>query len=225
MSTQDTEGRWYYETTSKSIKLDLSIPHAAMLEEAKQLRDKFIPYRTGESDYDHKGWHSLPLHALDDNRPECWTGFPEYKTGREASPYYKWTSHAEYCPVTVNWLKTVFPSSHYGRVRFMLVEAGGYIAPHNDQEESVVEPVNIALSNHADCVWKWGDGEILNFAPGDIRVMNISYTHSVENNSSEDRYHIIIHHHDSTEEWMNLMEKTLEESNETFKRIYSSILM
>lgn len=221
--TTDDESRWYYQTAAKSIKLDLSIPHEMMLKEAIRLRERFIPYRTG--DYAHKGWYSLPLYALGDDRPECWTAFSEYSSGRQASPFYKWTKHADECPITVEWLTNVFPSQKYGRVRFMLLEAGGFIASHNDQEESVVEPINIALSNHPDCIWKWGDGEILNFRPGDIRAMNISYHHSVENNSNEDRYHIIIHHHDSTQEWMELMEKSLKESNESFERIRSTILM
>jgi len=36
--------------------------------------------------------------------------------------------------------------------------------------------------------------------------MNISYEHSVYNNSTEDRYHLIVARHDSTDEWKALME-------------------
>lgn len=216
------DSRWYYQSPAKTIKLDLPIPYEEMLQEAKNLRDKFIYYR---SDYG-SGWYSLPLVGLEDNRPEAWTDFPEYSSGREAAPYYKWTSHSENCPVTVNWLKNVFPSNCYGRVRFMLLEAGGYIESHSDMEHSVVEPINIALSNPSECVWRWDDyDEELHFKPGDVRAMNIFYKHSVKNNSNEDRYHIIIHHFDSTPEWMNLMEEALNKNNETFERIRSSILM
>lgn len=215
-------GRLYYGSTAKTVKLDLPIPHEEMLAEAIRLRDKFIPYRT---DYGHK-WFSLPIVGTGDDRPQAWTAFPEYSSGRDAAPHYKWTSHSEQCPVTVNWLKTVFPSNCYGRVRFMLVEAGGYIGPHKDQDVSVIEPVNIALSNHPDCVWRWEDArEDLHFKPGDVRAMNISHTHSITNNSPEDRYHIIIHHFDSTLEWQRLMEKALRENNETFELIYSTLLM
>lgn len=216
------EGRWYYASTAKTIKLNISIPYNEMLNEAKKLRDKFIEYRT---DYG-KGWYSLPIVGLADDKPQAWTAFPEYSSGRDAAPYYKWTSYAEQCPITVNWLKNVFPSKCYGRVRFMLLTAGGYISPHKDQEVSVIEPINIALNNPKNCIWHWTDSnETLVFQPGDVRAMNISYTHSVVNNSDEDRYHIIIHHFDSTPEWMTLMEQSLKDQNETFERIYSSILM
>lgn len=216
------DGRWYYETTAKTIKLNVPIPHRGMLEEAKNLRDRFIDYRT---DYG-RGWYSLPIVGLGDDKPQAWTAFPEYTSGRDAAPYYKWTSHSEHCPITVNWLKTVFPSQCYGRVRFMLLEAGGFIGPHIDSGHSVVEPINVALNNPIGCVWKWSDyDEELHFEPGDVRAMNIFYKHSVENNSDEDRYHMIIHHFDSTPEWMKLMEQALKDNNETFKLIYSSLLM
>jgi hypothetical protein len=214
--------RCYYETTAKSIKLDLPIPHEEMLQEAKNLRDRFIPYRAD----DGQGWHSLPIVGLDDDSTMAWTAYPKYTSGRDAAPDYKWTSHSELCPVTVNWLKNVFPSKCYGRVRFMLLEAGGYIGPHRDSEHPVVEPVNVALSNPEGCVWHWaGVNEELHFKPGDVRAMNIMYTHAVRNNSTEDRYHMIIHHFDSTPEWMNLMETALKEQDEIFKHFYSTILM
>jgi hypothetical protein len=222
MNTVIPASRCYFETPAKTIKLNLPIPHEEMLLEAKNLRDKFIPYRID----DGWGWHSLPIVGIGDDSPWAWTAFPTYTSGRDAAPDYKWTSHSELCPITVNWLKTVFPSNCYGRVRFMLLEAGGYIGPHRDSEHSVVEPINIALNNPENCVWHWNDSnEELHFKPGDIRAMNIMYTHSVRNNSNEDRYHIILHHFDSTPEWMELMEQSLKEHNEPFKRMYSTILM
>jgi len=216
-------GRYYYFSNAKSIKLNLSIPYKEILLEAKALRDKFIPYRTDES-YIHKGWYTLPLHALGDDKPYSWVNYSEYKSGREASPYYNWTSFSKDCPVTVNWLQTVYPSKCYGRVRFMLLEAGGYISPHNDCEHYVINPINIALSNHKNCIWKWGDNKILNFDPGDVRGMNVSHMHSVENNSSEDRYHMILYHHDSTSEYLKLMNKSFKENNESYTLRYSTIL-
>jgi hypothetical protein len=54
--------------------------------------------------------------------------------------------------------------------------------------------------------------------------MNISYEHSVYNNSDEDRYHLIIHHHDSTPEWKSMMKLALEQQDESGYFYYSQDL-
>jgi hypothetical protein len=148
-----------------------------------------------------------------------------YKDARDASSAMIWTEIANECPVTVNWLKNVFPSKRYGRVRFMLLEAGGSIGLHSDTDtESIVEAVNISLSNHPDCKWFWEDGSTIDFTPGNAYALNLKYFHRVSNNSNEDRYHIIIHHHDSTPEWIELMEKSLKENNAQGNFVYSEEL-
>lgn len=223
-----SNGRFYFlNHDTKCLKLPLTIPWEEILEEAKALKDQFIPYRVKDGDgYAHKGWKSLPLHGLGDDKPMAWTAYTQYKNGREASKDYRWTSFSEKCPATVNWLKNVFPSNIYGRVRFMLLEAGGFIGPHSDTDIPVVEPVNIALSNHPNCVWRWEDAdEELHFKPGDMYAMNIAHTHAVYNNSDEDRYHIIVHHHDSTPEWCDMMKKCFEDKNEEYEIRYSEELM
>ena len=42
--------------------------------------------------------------------------------------------------------------------------------------------------------------------PGIPYAVNISYEHSVTNDSDEDRYHLIVARHDSTDEWKQLIE-------------------
>jgi len=187
--------REYLFSDAKCLKLDLPVPYEAMAEEAKALRSKFILYRNDDG-YAHN----------------------------EAAKDLHWTEIAEHCPVTVNWLKTVFPSNQFGRVRFMLLEAGGFISPHIDSPVSIPEPVNVALTNPEECNWIWGDGDILHFPPGTAYAMNISYEHSVYNNSDEDRYHLIIHHHDSTPEWKDMMKLALEKQDESGYFYYSQDL-
>ena len=113
----------------------------------------------------------------------------------------------------LKWLQEVYPSSSYGRTRVMLLEAGGVIEPHTDTEHSVLGAINIAITNPKDCVWKWQDGETLEFNPGDVYAMNLSYEHSVVNPSQEDRYHLIIHHYDSTPEYLKLVKRSLKEQD------------
>lgn len=216
------DARQYLWTIAKCLKLDMNIPHEEMAAEAKALRNEFILYRNQDS-YGHGGWHSLPLYGLSVDKPMSWDAYG-YADAASAAKDFDWTTIAEHCPITVNWLKTQFPSRQLGRVRFMLLEAGGYIAPHIDSPYSIPDPVNIALTNPQECIWQWGDGSVLDFAPGDAYAMNISYEHSVYNRSNEDRYHLIVHHHDSTDAWKNMMTTALEKQDEEGYFYYSTDL-
>ena len=199
------EGREYLVSTAKHLKLDLPIPHEQMLLEAQALRDKFILYR---SSYTTTGWYALPIVGLSSKDPYAWDQY-DYQSARQAAEDIKWTEIAEQCPVTSNWLKTVYPSNSYGRVRFMLLEAGGVIDFHTDTEHSILGAVNIALNNPPGCAWHWRDSSF-EFKPGDAYTMNISYEHSIRNDSNEDRYHMIVHHYDSTPQWKQLVTDAME---------------
>jgi hypothetical protein len=214
--------REYAHTTAKCLRLDIEIPFNDILKEAIALRSDFILYDQGSKDM-HKGWHSLPLHGLGDNKTLSYPAYG-YNSPIEAANNMMWTTLSDKCPITVNWLKTKFPSRRFGRVRFMLLESGGYIAPHVDSEHQIVEAVNIALTNPTECIWHWGDGTELHFNPGDVYAMNLSYKHSITNNSNEDRYHMIVHHYEPTDEWRNLIEQAAKESNEQVHFHYSTDL-
>ena len=215
-------GRDYLLTQAKCLKLDITVPHEEMLAEAKVLREHFIKYDQG-IEYVHSGWHALPLHGLGADKTKSYQAYG-YTDPNTASDEMQWTIFANKCPVTMNWLNNVFPSGKYGRVRFMLLEAGGHIAPHIDSEHTITEAVNVALNNPKGCVWTWGDNTTLQFYPGDAYAMNISYQHAVTNASNEDRYHLIVHHHDSTVEWKNMMINAMKTQNETGNFFYSKDL-
>lgn len=214
-------GREYLVSDAKCLKLNIDVPYQDMANEAKALRDRFVPYR---SSYKTIGWYSLPIVGKSSKEPYAWDQYSEYNSARDAAFDMHFTEIADECPVTVNWLKTVYPSNSYGRVRFMLLEAGGKIEPHRDTEHSILGAVNVALTNPADCVWHWSDDTTVMFEPGDAYAMNISYEHSVINNSDEDRYHLIVHHYDSTDEWKQLMTNSLKETNEQGSFYFSSEL-
>ena len=56
-------------------------------------------------------------------------------------------------------------------------------------------------------MWNWEDGESLFMEPGNAYAMNISYGHSIVNNSTEDRFHLIISRQDSLPEWQALIDQ------------------
>ena len=202
-------GRDYLVSDAKYLKLDLRIPFNEMLREAQALRSQFVPYR---SSYNNKGWHSLPIIGKSSQDPYAWDQY-NYASAKEAAVDMQWTKISDACPITTQWLKTQYPSQSYGRVRFMLLEAGGYIDFHKDTDHSILGAINIALNNPQGCQWHWRDGLSLQFQPGDAYAMNISYEHSVRNDSDQDRYHMIVHHYDSTEAWKQLVTISLKEYN------------
>lgn len=214
--------REYLLSDVKCLKLDLDVPYEAMAAEAKSLREKFIRYRQNDG-YAHQGWHSLPLYGLGMDRPMSWDAYG-FSSPNEAAEHFDWTEIADKCPVTVDWLKNVFPSRKLGRVRFMLLTAGGFINRHRDSPHSVPEAINIALTNPLGCDWWWADGGKVDFKPGDAYAMNLSYEHSIDNRSLEDRYHLIVHHHDSTPEWKAMMIRAMERQNATGDFYYSQDL-
>jgi hypothetical protein len=194
--------REYFQSEGRYLKLEISLPYEEMLAEAFALLDKFTPHRSGE--YSHDGWESLTIHGLGWSKHENWDAYG-YKKGKDASNDMVWTEIADLCPVTTKWLKEVFPCKKYGRVRFMLLRAGGAIAMHNDSSMKLIENINIALNNPAGCKWIWGDSEELIMEQGGVYAMNLHYDHSVVNNSNEHRMHMIIARHDVQDEWKDLM--------------------
>jgi hypothetical protein len=200
----------YFVSDAKLLKLDIPVPYEDMLKEAQALKHRFTAHR-GQA---HKGWMSLSLHGLDETKHENWDEYG-YKSAEAAGLDYVWTEAAKECPVTMDFLLNVFPCKRYGRVRLMLVEAGGFIGPHSDTKHRLLENINIPLSNPKECVWRWGDGEELFMEPGVPYAMNISYEHAVYNQSTEDRFHLIVARHDSTDEWRAVMDRAAVRANVT----------
>jgi hypothetical protein len=194
--------REYFKSEGRYLKLDIPLPYNEMLAEAFALIDKFTPHRGG--DYGHQGWESLTIHGLGWDKHENWSDYG-YKKGKDASNDYVWTEVADLCPVTTKWLKEVFPCKKYGRIRFMLLRAGGTIALHNDSSIKLIENINVALNNPVGCKWIWGDGKELIMEQGGVYAMNLGYDHMLVNESTQDRMHIIIARHDGLDEWKELI--------------------
>lgn len=199
----DSTKKYYFFSDAKYLKLDIPVPHGQMLAEAESLKKRFTDHRY--DDKSHRGWKSLSLYGLAENKHDSWQDYG-YSSAIDAAKDFKWTEAALECPTTVEWLKNKFPCQQFGRVRLMCVEAGGWIGLHSDTKYRILENINIPLSNPHGCVWRWEDREDLFMQPGGVYAMNISYQHSVFNNSNLDRYHLIVSRHDSTPAWMKLID-------------------
>ena len=193
----------YYQSEGRYLKLAIDLPYKEMCAEAFALIDRFSPHRG--DDYAHNGWESLTIHGLGSNKHEGYQTYG-YAKGKDASNDMCWTEIADACPITARWLKDSFPCNKYGRVRFMLLRAGGHISKHNDSSLKLIENINVALNNPIGCKWIWGDGEELIMEPGGVYAMNLHYHHMLVNESNEDRMHMIIARHDALNGWKKLIE-------------------
>ena len=135
----------------------------------------------------------------------------------------KWNPIINKCPNTYKWLTKTYPSNQYGRVRFMLLKPNGKINPHKDTEYPILGAINVALNNPTGCKWMW-DNEELEMQPGCAYAMNLSYIHSVINNSNQPRIHMIIHHYDSIDKWKHMMKKSADKANVKYSFCFSTKL-
>jgi hypothetical protein len=208
----------YFQSDAKYLQLDIEIPYKEMCDEAMALINKFTPHRRDDH-YAHQGWESLTIHGLGWDKHEGYKSYG-YEKGKDASNDMHWTEISDLCPVTTKWLKEIFPCKKYGRVRFMLLKAGGYISLHKDSSIQLIENINVALNNPKGCKWVWGDGEELIMQPGGVYAMNLYYEHQVVNNSDEDRMHMIIARHDATDGWKKLIDDSARKQKVSGEYVY-----
>lgn len=169
-----------------SLRLDMPVPHDEMTREAFALLDEFVKHR-GEQ---HPGWKSLVIHGYDKHTTDDWKS--DAYSFKE-KPNYTWTEIADKCPVTVNWLKNTWSFNSFDRVRFMLLEPGGYIKPHADYETRKLAAYNVAVNNPNGVEFVMEDAGLIPWQPGDARAIDIGRRHMVRHMGTEPRIHMIIH--------------------------------
>ena len=174
------------------LSLNIEIPYTTILEEAKNIKHLFVPHRDQDKrgGYRHKGWKSICIHGISAEKTNHFTQYG-YKSN-DKTPY-NWTEITKFCPITTKFFKERYPCSNYFRVRFMLLEPGGYISPHVDTEKSSLSPINIALNHPKGCIFKMEKSGIVPMKPGVVMLLDVSNKHAYINKSNEDRIHIIVH--------------------------------
>ena len=178
----------------------------ACYDEALAVYDEAIQHRKNDydesnpDDYGHRGWRSLTLHGLGKHVSQHWDskdvkamGF-DFKSEEEVREAYHWTEIADKCPKTVDMIKSIPGYMSFDRVRYMYLEPGGYITPHNDYEHNKLGPLNISLNNPEHCYFKMiDDNAYVPWKPGKMIKMNVGHQHAVMNDTNEVRVHMIIH--------------------------------
>jgi hypothetical protein len=167
------------------LKLDISVPIDKIFLEWSQVKDLAVEHRSDDvlmKEYKNQGWKSLVLYGASATSTE------------QSQGNLSWTEIAEQCPITVKWIKDNFIiGPNTGRIRFMLLEAGGYILPHVDRDIKHLGEINVAINNPQGNTFRFLDYGTVPFNPGDAYMLDLSNKHFVYNNSNQDRLHIILH--------------------------------
>ena len=170
------------------LKIQTPIPFHEIYDEAARLLPFFVSHRANA----YK-WKSLCLWGLS----HAHTGVPEdygmIESDELEDEYMGWTDMAKFCPTTKDWLENKFGFRNFTRVRFMLIQPGGYIAPHNDHERYELVAINIALNQPVNCDFIINTYGSIPIDSGDIFLFNNSYDHSILNESTVPRIHMIIY--------------------------------
>lgn len=175
------------------LPLDLDFPYKEMLQEAQNIRGRFVSHRSGgeEGDYKkgNKGWEAICLHGISASQT---LSFNNYGYLYEKDPPYRWTELTSLCPVTTKYFKAIYPCKEYYRVRYTILTPGGYVYPHSDPPDALWN-VNMVLSNPVGFHFKMKDKGYIPFSDGKAFILDTSNEHSVINFSSHERIHMIVH--------------------------------
>ena len=166
------------------LELDIKVPTQEILNEFQQVKDQIVKHRSKDSllNQTHKGWNSLTIHGIS----------PSITTEQEG--HHAWTSVADQCPNTKQWIEQNFIiNQHTRRIRFMLLEPGGYIMPHKDRDIHKLKEINVAITNPKGCVFRMLERGDIPFEPGKAFILDIANRHMIHNDSDQPRLHIILH--------------------------------
>lgn len=183
------------------LPLKIDVPHDMIRREILSAVHLLVPHRY---DKESSGWSSFCLHgrAVGDTLDDKF-----YDTEQSM----EWTPEAlELLPDTIEWIRSCWPNAGFQRVRVMCLEPGGWIGVHSDYNPPRLGPSNIAITQPNDCAFYMQDAGVVPFEPGRALWMNVGYPHAVVNNSTEPRYHIIIHHNEN-EDWRRLVIQSYKE--------------
>lgn len=166
------------------LELHIDVPTEQIMREWRDVSSRAVMHRDTDAvlNYENQGWRSLTLYGV--------------KSGITTStdgPHH-WTDIAEKCPETCTFFEKTFGSHNFkGRIRFMLLEPGGHILPHQDRTGNGLWETNIAINNPQGCKFYFENKGIVPFTQGSAYMLDLSNRHWVVNDSDTPRLHMIYH--------------------------------
>ncbi len=126
------------------------------------------------------------FNTIDPERPE------EVIDALRTRPYPAWQALAPLRPIVLDLMRRV-EGAELGRVIVSRLAPGRSIAPHVDEgaPAQVYRRYQIALSSQPGCLFRIGDEEVA-FRSGEVWWIDNRATHSVVNNSADDRIAVVV---------------------------------
>ena len=185
-----------YELSIEPIRDDLSNVACYLDSMNFQLLTQIAPYKNNNI------WTALSLHGYGSNPSDI------YKPGFVKSDIYigsklEWTSLAnEPVMSPIREIISRLPCQ-FERIRFMKLAAGKSLRKHNDNIDQDIESkkivrIHIPIRTNSEVVFTMyandedERGERLYLKAGRFYYLDVTKPHSVSNNSSEDRYHLVV---------------------------------
>ena len=185
-----------YELSIEPIRDDLSNLASYLDSMNFQLLTQIAPYKNNNI------WTALSLHGYGPNPSDIYKpGF--VKSDINIGSKLEWTSLAN-DPVMspIREIISRLPCQ-FERIRFMKLAAGKSLRKHNDNIDQDIESkkivrIHIPIRTNSEVVFTMyandedERGERLNLKAGRFYYLDVTKPHSVSNNSSEDRYHLVV---------------------------------
>lgn len=176
-----------FESNAASLKLDINTDIAEVVQEVTSRQFLGIPHRQESS----SGWRSIVLHGISSIMSKPPHSYVELGID-DVELVEQWTDVCKIFPKTMNWITNNIPFTEFSRIRIMILDPGGYIAPHKDFSQRLLGGgLNIALTNPAGVKFCLEEGGLVPWKEGDVRMIDIGRLHSVKNTSNETRIHIL----------------------------------
>lgn len=166
------------------LELDIDVPVQTIMEEFENVKNQLVYHRADDQllTETHKGWRSLTIYGINPSVTEDTEG------------NHAWTSVADQCPKTKQWIENTFIiNNNTGRIRFMVIDPGGWILPHKDRDIHQLKEINVAITNPKGSIFRMLERGNIPFEPGKAFILDIANRHMLHNNSNELRLHIILH--------------------------------
>ena len=185
-----------YELSIEPIRDDLSNLASYLDSMNFQLLTQIAPYKNNNI------WTALSLHGYGPNPSDIYKpGF--VKSDINIGSKLEWTSLAnEPVMSPIREIISRLPCQ-FERIRFMKLAAGKSLRKHNDNIDQDIESkkivrIHIPIRTNSEVVFTMYEndedenGEKLNLKAGHFYYLDVTKPHSVSNNSSIDRYHLVV---------------------------------